>query len=129
MRNLERMNPRAGANDTYLACLKRANLDAMARKSPLTISAHLRETRSVINNADLINKSPSYQARGPFPLGDCLGMGLAVDMLVKSLVAKGRLEKHVQFSMVRRLRATYTKNWESSPSVVHEGASFAKGLG
>jgi len=56
-------------------------------------------------------------------------MGLAVDMLLKSLVAKGRIERHVQFSTVRRLRATYTMNWESSPMGVAEGASFAKGLG
>jgi hypothetical protein len=56
-------------------------------------------------------------------------MGLAVDMLVKSLVAKGRLEKHVQFSTLRRLWATYTKNWESSPMGVFEGALFANGLG
>jgi hypothetical protein len=31
--------------------------------------------------------------------------------------------------MIRRLRATYTKNWESSLLGVAEGASFAKGLG
>jgi hypothetical protein len=54
-------------------------------------------------------------------------MSLAVDMLVKSLVAKGRIENHVQFATLRKLRATYTKNWESSPSGVKEGASFAKG--
>jgi hypothetical protein len=56
-------------------------------------------------------------------------MGLAVDMLVKSLVSKGRIESHVQFSTLRRLRATHTMNWESSPLGVAEGASFAKGLG
>jgi hypothetical protein len=60
----------------------------MAGKSPLTIGAHLYETVMVINNAALVNKTPSYQPRGPFPLTDIVGMGLAVYMLVKSLVSK-----------------------------------------
>jgi hypothetical protein len=101
----------------------------MVGKSPLTIGAHLRETVIVINNAALVNKTPSYQPRGPFPLADIVDMDLAVDMLVKSLVSKGRIESHVQFSMLRRLRVTHTKNWESSPLGVCEGALFAKGLG
>ena len=62
-------------------------------------------------------------------MADSVEMGFAVDMLLKSLVAKGRIERHVQFSIVRWLRSTYTKNWESSPMGVAEGASFAKGLG
>jgi hypothetical protein len=56
-------------------------------------------------------------------------MGLAVDMELKSLIAKGRICNHVQFLTLRRLRGTHTKNWESSPLGVAEGASFAKGLG
>ncbi len=62
-------------------------------------------------------------------MSDSVGMGLAVDMLVKLLGAKGRIMEHVQFSTLRHLRATYTKNWESSPMGVSKGASFAKGLG
>jgi hypothetical protein len=62
-------------------------------------------------------------------MSDVVGMGLAGNMLVKLLVAKGRIMKHVQFSTLRRLRGTYTKNWESSPMGVSKGASFAKGLG
>ncbi len=84
---------------------------------------------TVVNNASLINKTPSYHPRGPILMVDSVGMGLAVDMLLKSLVAKGRINRHVQFSTVRRLHATYTKNWESLPIGVAEGALFAKGLG
>jgi hypothetical protein len=50
-------------------------------------------------------------------------------MLVKLLVAKEQLQNHVQFLTLRRLHATNTKNWESSPMGVAEGGSFAKGLG
>ena len=128
-RNLEGRDPRGESDDVYLACIRRANLDAMLGKSPLTIRAHRRETIGVLENSRLIGKTPAYHPRGPFPLGDPVGMSLAVDMLVKSLVAKGRLADHVQFATLRKLRATYTKNWESSPSGVKEGASFAKGAG
>jgi hypothetical protein len=101
----------------------------MAGKSPLTIVAHLCKTVNVINNAALLNKTPSFQPRGPFLLGDTVGMGLAINMLVKSLVPRGHIEMHVQFLTIRRLRATYMKNWELSLLGVAEGASFAKGLG
>ena len=74
-----------------LACIRRANLDVMAGKSPLTIRGHLVETIAVLKNAERINKTPSYHPCGPFPLGDPVGIGLAIDMLTKSVVAKGRL--------------------------------------
>ena len=129
-RNLEGRDPRrGGSDDVYLACIRRANLDAMLGKSPLTIRAHRRETIGVLENSRLIGKTPAYHPRGPFPLGDPVGMSLAVDMLVKSLVAKSCIANHVQFATLRKLRATYTKNWESSPAGVKEGASFAKGAG
>jgi hypothetical protein len=129
MRNLEGRNPNAVEDKCFLACIWQANLDAILGKAPMTILNHLRETKVAIKNAELINKTPSHHLRGPFLLADATGMGLAVDMLVKLLVAKGRLQNHVQFSTLRRLCATYTKICESSPMGVAEGASFAKGLG
>ena len=60
-------------------------------------------------------------------MGDMVGMSLAVDMLLKSLVAKGRILDHVQFATLRKMRSTYTKNWELSPAGVKEGAAFANG--
>ena len=83
----------------------------------------------MFENSRLIGKTPAYHPRGPFPVGNPMGMSLAVDMHIKSLVAKGRIANHVQFSTLQKLRGTYTKNWESSPAGVMEGASFAKGAG
>jgi hypothetical protein len=117
------------ADKCYLACIKHANLDAMAGKLPLTIVAHLCEMTTVVSNGGLVNKMPLYQPRGPFPLADSVKMGLAVDMLVKLLVSRGRIKHHVQFLTIQWLRATYNKNWGSSPKGVAEGALFAKGLG
>jgi hypothetical protein len=58
-----------------------------------------------------------------------VGLGLAVDMELKSLVARGQIQEHIQFSTLHQLQATHTKNWESSPLDVAKGASFAKGIG
>ncbi len=129
LQNLEGQDSIDRKDQCYLVCIKRTNLDAIAGKSPLLIVAHLRESTTVVSNASFVNKTPLYQPRGPFPLTNAIGMGLAVDILIKLLVARGRIERHVQFLTVRRLRATSTKNWESSPAEVTKGASFAKGLG
>ncbi len=129
LRNLEGRDLIDGKDECYLACIKHANFDAMAGKLPLTIVAHLRKTTTVVSNAGLVNKMPMYQPRGHFPLTDAAGMGLAVDMLIKSLLARGCIKRRIKFSTIRRLRATYTKIWESSPAGVAEGALFAKGLG
>jgi hypothetical protein len=115
MRNLENREPVTGDDDVYVACIKCANLNGMLGKSPLTIQNHARESRSVVKNASLINKTPTYYTRGPFRLGDAVGMGLAVDMELKLLVTRGCIHEHVQFLTLQRLRASHTKNWESSP--------------
>ena len=129
MRNLEGKDSVDGRDDVYLACIKWSNIYAMLGKSVLTIENRARETRATVKNAALINKTPSYHQRGLFPLADCIGMGLAVDMQLKSLVTKGRIREHVQFSTLRHLRATHAKKWESSPLGVAEGASFSRGAG
>jgi hypothetical protein len=107
--NLEGRKPIEGEDDCYMACIKCANIDAMLGKLPPMIANHLRKTSAVVKNSALINKTPSYHARGPFPMSDSVGMGLAVDMLVKLLVAKGRIMEHVQFSTLRHLRVIYTR--------------------
>jgi hypothetical protein len=126
-RNIERRDPVPGRDDLYLTCIRRANLDAMLGKSPLTIRAHRRETLAALENAASIGKTPAYHPRCPFPMSDEVGMSLAVDMLLKSLRAKGRILDHVQYATLRKMRGTYTKNWESSPAGIREGAAFANG--
>jgi hypothetical protein len=126
--NLEGREPVPGRDDVYLTCIRRANLDAMLGKSPSMIRAHRCKTTVVLKNALMIGKTPAYHPRGPFLLGDPVGMSLAVDILIKSLVAKGRIMDHVQYSTLQKLRLTHTKNWESSPVGVSEGAAFARGM-
>ncbi|KAL7460179.1 hypothetical protein ACHAXS_000641 [Conticribra weissflogii] len=128
LRNLESRDP-TSRDASYVMCIRRANLDAMAGKAKLTILSHLRETKTVIANCERIRKTPPFPPRGPFPLQDLVGMGVAVDMMQRSLTGKGRIGKFIQFDTMRKVRATYSKSWDSSPDGVAEGSSFSKGTG
>jgi hypothetical protein len=52
-------------------------------------------------------------------------MSTAVDMLMKSLVCKGRIKPYIQFDTMRDVRSTYTMTYASSPPAIAEGASFS----
>ena len=125
MRNLEGRDPVSGQDDKYISCLRRANLDAMVSKAPSTIKSHVRRIEDTINNCAAIHKTPYFAPRGPFPLEDQVGMGWAVDLLMKSLTGKGRIKKFIQWDAMRNLRATFTKTWSSSPQAIEEGATFS----
>jgi hypothetical protein len=99
----------------------------MLGKSPLTIRAHRRETLTSLKNASLIRKTPAYHPCGPFPMNDEVGMSLMVDMLLKLLWAKERILDHMQFATLRKMRVTYTKNYEPSLAGVKEEEAFANG--
>ena len=128
IRNLEGRNPTRD-DEAYIQSLRRANLDAMVGKSKDTIAGHKRRTGRMVTNSERINKTPGLQSRGPFEIGDFVGMSLAVDILQESIHAVGRNEPTVQAETLRQLRATYTKNWDSSPRGVLEVASFGRGAG
>jgi hypothetical protein len=96
-----------------------------------TIVAHANAIGGLVENCRLIRKTPSIPQRGAARLGDDVGMGVAVDMLLHSLTAKPRLkgERFVQFDSVRKVRGTFTLAWESSPTGLEERNTFAVGTG
>ena len=128
IRNLEHRDP-GPRDDDFLVMLRRANLDAMLGKTAGTIRGHRNRTKQMCEYSALINKTPSLAGHGPFPLTDQVGMGLALEILVKSVNAKGRNEEFVQPKTLRQLRSTYTKNYQTSPQGVAEAASFVAGTG
>jgi hypothetical protein len=56
-------------------------------------------------------------------------MGVAVEMLHESMVARGKKSRHIQFETAQQVRSTYTVSYLSSVEGAIEGGSFAKGLG
>ena len=128
LRNMERREP--GPKDDFtMKCIRRANLDMMAGKAVTTIRGHKNRTKELVRYAEMSNRTPSLEPRGPFPEEDQIGMGLFCDILTKSVVARGHNSPHVQAETLRKLKSTFTKNWESSPAGVAERASFGKGTG
>ena len=125
MRNLEGREPGPG-DEAYMRTIKRATLDAICGVSRSTVAAHRGRIGQLVKNAERIGKTPTLEPRGPFPLKDSLGMGLAVDIIQKSIHAKGYNEPVVQTGVLRQLRSTYTKNYESSPVGVAEGGAFTR---
>ena len=51
--------------------------------------------------------------RGPFPMEDTFGMGVAIVLLSKSL-EKGRNTEYVQFEPTRKLRTAFSNLWNVS---------------
>jgi hypothetical protein len=125
MRNLEGRDPRLVDDRIYLACIRRANLDAINARAKSTIQNHIGFINATIANCERINKTPRFEQRGPFGLGDVVGMGEAVDLLTKSIFSKGRVKDHIQYNTMRKGRSTFTKLWESSPQGVIEGSTFS----
>jgi hypothetical protein len=124
-RNLEGKDPVMSVHNLYLKCIRRANLDAMNAKARTTVAHHLGFVRDAVKNASSIGRTPFFPVRGPFPVEDTVGMGLAVDLLLKSIRAKGRIGKYIQFDTMRKGRSTFTMAWHSSPTGVLESKTFA----
>jgi hypothetical protein len=67
---------------------------------------------------------PELPACGPFPVGDLLGMGVAVAILLKSQ-EKGRYAASQQFEKLRKLRAAFSNSYMASV----EGVSSLRTVG
>jgi hypothetical protein len=128
--NLEGPLPVDGLDDAYIVLLRRANLDAMGRRAVATIEAHATAILRTVQNCQQFRKTPSIPPRGPMPISDGVGMGLAIELLFHSLTAVPHIkgESHIQFNSMRRPRATFTSAWESSPMGTKEGSSFSSSM-
>ena len=128
-RNLEGKDPVPGVHDQAIALIRRSNLDNMAGRAPSTIRGHLMETLSMVQNFESAGLTLPLQPLGPLPLGDFVGMGIAIGMQLKSITAKGKIVANPQYATVRGVRGTASLNWQASPYGVGVGSSFAKGKG
>jgi hypothetical protein len=98
----------------------------MGGQAMATIHGHAAALKRSVSNCQLFRKTPMIPPRGPMPLTDTVGMGLAVELLFHLLNAMPRIkgEYHIQFGSMSRPRATFTLVWESSPIGIEEGSTF-----
>ena len=83
-------------------------MDAIGARAETTIEAHASAVLRCVRNCKMYGKTPSIPLRGPMPLRDQVGMGLAVEMEMTSLTSKGRIKEHAQWDAVRKSRSTFT---------------------
>jgi hypothetical protein len=115
-RNLCQRNPTlSDSHDQFLlCCIRQANLDAVWGRESHTVRATLRNTQQLVSLWRGTHVPIELPFRGAFPVGDVLGLRVAIGMLVKSL-EPGRYSKaYQQFETIRKLRAAYSNMHMSS---------------
>ena len=110
-------------DDSLRIHIRRANLDAMWAKEPGTVRSVLgqeKKARELLLELGL--EDPNYPTRGPWPVGDPLGMTTCL-VILQASKRKGRHQsQYQQFDTIRKLRGVYTNLYQSSP--VAEGHSL-----
>jgi hypothetical protein len=97
-----------------LKLIRRANLDALWSREPLTVKNNLLTCRQGASIATSLGiKVKLFRPMGPFPVEDKFGMGAAVVMLQLSL-QPGRYSNHMQFTSVRKFRSAFSNAYQAS---------------
>ncbi len=92
MINLEGRLPAEGLDDACIMLICQANLDAMGGRAVATIKAHASAILQTIHNCQQFRKTPTIPPRGPIPMLDSVGMGLAVKLLFHLITAVPRIK-------------------------------------
>jgi hypothetical protein len=94
----------------------------MGGRSVLAIERHAAAIKQTVQIFHLMRKTPTILLRGPMPIANNLGIGMAVDMLYNLLSARPHLkgETCMQFNLMCHPRATFTSACESSPAGIEE---------
>ena len=116
-RNLTRRNPLQDSpkDDFLLCCIRRINLDSLWGRESATVEGTLRAAAQMLKQWELVGTTPALPPRGPYPVGDPFGFGVAIAMIVKSL-SPGRYSNYQQFETIRKLRAGFSNLYMSSPA-------------
>ena len=130
MINMEDRVPREEEDRVYVQCIRRASLDAFHGPAAATIAAHRTGVDRVVRQCMLINKTPSFPSRGPMPVSDPVGMGVAVEMLHHSINRTGRVSKEgfISYAAMRKGRSTHSTTYKSSPEGVEDANAFVSGF-
>jgi hypothetical protein len=117
-RNIKKRDPIAddAIDEWTLITLRRANLDVFWSSRPGTVLGNLREARTSLRCSAMhgIEEPMQDYPRGPFPLKDIFGVGLALTVLQRSF-DPGRNSATVQWGTCRKLRSFYSNYVHTTP--------------
>jgi len=71
-------------NDLLMCCIRRISLDAMWGRETSTIQSTVQAVDKTISLLAPFGISPSYPRLGPHTVGDSMGYGVAIAMILKS---------------------------------------------
>jgi hypothetical protein len=77
-------------DDAYVMMIRQANLDAMGGRAVATIEAHASAILQAVLNCR--QKTPTTPPRGPMPMSDSVGIGLAMELLFHSTTPVPRIK-------------------------------------
>lgn len=115
--NLYREEPVCNAprDRERLAYIRRANLDMMWAREPGTVSGVLSQEKKFRKMQEELGlPGPNHPAKGPWPVGDFVGMTTCLVMLRASTKAGRYSKSHQQFDTIRRLRTVSTNIYDGS---------------
>ena len=102
-----------------LGILRRANLDAFWARQRSTVARTVTELNRLRQLEMDFGIKTGIPRRGPFPVEDTFGAGLALCMLQRSLDL-GKNAPTVQYNTARKMRSALNNAWESSSLAQNE---------
>lgn len=78
-------------------CLCWANLDAINSRASGAIKTHVNNVKSILSSCRELRWTLLFHPHGHFLINNQVGMSCAIDMLFKSIIAKGCISDHIQF--------------------------------
>eukprot|EP00978_Attheya_sp_CCMP212_P008069 scaffold18782_cov24-Attheya_sp.AAC.1 len=125
-KNLQGREPSRGNKDVLLQiAIRSANLDAMWSLEPSTVANNAREIKRGVRESQLVGLRPPYPPLGPWEVGDTVGFGVAIQMLIRSL-DNGKRTANVQFDTVRKLVSGYSNYYHASAKGTPELSPLSK---
>jgi hypothetical protein len=97
-----------------MACIRRANLDALWSREKSTVSGNLKNVRKAIEASERVDMRCPYEPLGAMPVEDLIGHRAAIQMLLYSLEAGTYAQDHKQFDTIRKLRSSFSNAWGAS---------------
>ena len=111
-------NSASPADRLLLAYIRRVNLDIMWSREESTVASTLGQFRKGRDLSRELGLPPVNLPVGPWPVDDCQGFQIAIELL-RASQRKGRNDQsYVQFDSIRKLRSAYANAYQAGPQVV-----------
>lgn len=110
-----------GRDRMLLGYLRRMNLDVMWSREKTTVNNALLQLRKGARMSEELGLPVVDIVRGPWPIGDDIGVQIALEMLRASQLEGKNDQSYQQFETIRKLRSAFSNAFETGPPGVTKG--------